>query len=161
MTRVRSAWLRGLVLAGAAGVTGLALAQSAARPLDESQPPELAPDDGRDALRRRMSRHGAMLDALASATLLLDHRRIAGLAAGLERDTGLGAWPGPDAGVAGRKPLERLEAELRARARTLADVARRADDAALPAAFGSLMETCVQCHHRALEAGPGQKTAPR
>lgn len=142
-------------------VAGTSLAQSGARPLDDSQPPELTPDDGRGALRRRMSRHGAMLDALASATLLLDRRKVAELAAGLERDTGLGAWPGPDAGVAARTQLERLESQLRARAHTLADVAQRGADAELPAAFGSLMETCVQCHLRALPARAGQANSPR
>ena len=140
---------------------GLALAQSGARPLDDSQPPELTPDDGRAALRRRMSRHGAMLDALVVSALRLDHPKVAELAGALERDTGLGAWPGPDAGVAGRRSLERLESELRARSRTLADVARRGADAELPAAFGGLMETCVQCHRRALGPGAGQVSSPR
>jgi hypothetical protein len=154
-------WLAGVMISAALVATGLALAQSGAQPLDDSQPPELAPDDGRAALRRRMSRHGAMLDALASATLRLDRPNVAKLAAGLERDTGLGAWPGPDAGAATRKSLERVESQLRARAHTLADVARRGSDSELPAAFGSLMETCVQCHHQALAAGKGQNTPPR
>lgn len=143
-----------LVLVGSA----LVLAQSGARPLDDSQPPELAPDDGRASVQRRMSRHGAMLDALTVAALRLDHPKVAELAAGLERDTGLGAWPGPDAGVAGRKALERLESQLRARSRALADVGRRGADAELPSAFGSLMETCVQCHRQALSPGTGQAT---
>ena len=146
---------------GLAVVAGAALAQSSASPLDDSQPPELAPDDGRGALRRRMSRHGAMLDALAVATLRLDRKKVAELAAGLERDTGLGAWPGPDAGVAARTSLAQLESELRTRSRALAEVAGRGVDAELPAAFGNLMETCVRCHARALPVRPGQATAPR
>ncbi|HUM09839.1 MAG TPA: hypothetical protein VLT82_02715 [Myxococcaceae bacterium] len=154
-------WLAGVVIAAGVVGAGLAVAQSGARPLDDSQPPELAPDDARAALRRRMSRHGAMLDALAIATLGLDRPRVAELAAGLERDTGLGAWPGPDAGTSTRKLLERLESQLRARAHTLAEVARRGLDPELPAAFGNLMETCVQCHHQALAPQKGQNTAPR
>ncbi len=149
-------WLMAAVVAGASLGTALAVAQSGARPLDDSQPPELAPDDGRAALRRRMSRHGAMLDALASATLRVDRPRVAELAAGLERDTGLGAWPGADAGATTRKSLERMESQLRARTRTLADVARRGPDSELPGAFGSVMETCVQCHRQALPAAEGQ-----
>lgn len=144
MSRAIALGLAALVLVGA----GLSLAQSGAAPLDDSQPPELAGDDGRAALRRRMSRHGAMLDELAFAVLRLEHPRVTTLATGLERDTGLGAWPGADAGVAGRRSLQRLESELRARAHTLADVARRGADAELPAAFGDLMETCVQCHRQ-------------
>lgn len=140
---------------------GIALAQSAARPLDDSQPPELTPDDGLGAVRRRMSRHGAMVEALTVATLRLDRARVAEIAAGLERDTGLGAWPGPDAGVAVRTSLGRLESQLRARSRALADVAWRGADDALPDAFGRLMETCVQCHAQALPARPGRATAPR
>ncbi len=157
---MRSLMLGVMVSAGLAG-TGLALAQSAGRPLDDSQPPELASNDGRAALRRRMSRHGAMLDALASATLRLDRPTVVELAAGLERDTGLGAWPGADAGATTRTSLERMESQLRTRAHTLADVARRGADPELPAAFGSLMETCVGCHHQTLAPGKGQNTPPR
>ena len=153
-------WLAASILGAGLVAAGLALAQSGARPLDDSQPPELTPDDGRAALRRRMSRHGAMLDALASATLRLDRQRVVELASGLERDTGLGAWPGPDAGVS-RKSLEQLESQLRGRARRLADVARRGVDDELPSVFGSLMETCVACHHRALGAARGQNSPPR
>ena len=136
---------------------GVVLAQSAAQPLDDSQPRDLSPDDGLAAVRRRMSRHGAMLDALTSAALRLDRVRLAELASGLERDTGLGAWPGPDAGIAGRKRVERLESELRSRARVLADVARRGADSELPASFGSLMEACVHCH-RAVFPAMGRST---
>ena len=139
---------------------GLALAQSGARPLDDSQPPELVPDDGRAALRRRMSRHVAILDALDSATLRVDRRKVVELASGLERDTGLGAWPGPDAGIS-RKSLEQLESQLRSRARTLADAARRGSDDELATAFGALMETCVACHQRATGAAREQTTPPR
>ena len=139
-------WLGAMATALLATGGGVVLAQSAARPLDDSQPPELAADDGRAALRRRMSRHGAMFDELVMAALRVDHARLAELAGGLERDTGLGAWPGADAGVAGRKALERLESDLRSRAHALADVARRRADSELPASFGSLMETCVRCH---------------
>ena len=138
-----------------AGRRGAALAQSGARPLDDSQPPELTPDDGRAALRRRMSRHGAMLDALVVSALRLDHPKVAELAGALERDTGLGAWPGPDAGVAARDaPWSAWRPSCAPGARTLADVARRGADAELPAAFGGLMETCVQCHRRALARRP-------
>ena len=153
-------WLAASILGAGLVAAGLALAQSGARPLDDSQPPELTPDDGRAALRRRMSRHGAMLDALASATLRLDRQRVVELASGLERDTGLGAWPGPEAGGS-RKSLEQLESQLRGRARRLADVARRGADDELPTVFGSLMETCVACHHRALGAARGQNSPPR
>lgn len=142
-------------------VGGLVFAQSGARPLDDSQPPELTPDDGLVALRRRMSRHGAMLDALAVATLRLDRVKVAELAAGLERDTGLGAWPGPDAGVAVRTSLGQVESQLRARSRALADVAGRGADDELPAAFGRLMETCVRCHVQAMPPRQRPTTAPR
>lgn len=140
---------------------GLVLAQSGARPLDDSQPPELTSDEGVGALRRRMSRHGRMLDELALATLRLDHAQVAELAAGLGRDTGLGAWPGPDGGPAVRSSLGRLESELRARSRALADAAGRGADDALPVAFGQLMETCVQCHLKALPPRPVRPGAPR
>jgi len=139
---------------------GLVFAQSGARPLDDSQPPELTSDQGRGALRRRMSRHGAMLDDLALATLRLDRARVAGLAAGLERDTGLGAWSGPDGGVAGRTSVGRLESQLRVRSRALADAAWGGPEDALPLAFGRLMETCVQCHVEAL-APAAAKSSPR
>ncbi len=157
MRKLLAGGLLALALVGG----GLALAQSGARPLDDSQPPELTPDDGLGAVQRRMSRHRAMVEALTVATLRLDRARVAEIAAGLERDTGLGAWPGPDAGVPVRTSLGRLETQLRARSRTLADVARRGADDALPDAFGRLMETCVQCHAQALPARPGQATAPR
>jgi len=157
--------MRRLLVGGMVGlamvVGGIALAQSGARPLDDSQPPELGPDDGLGAVRRRMSRHRAMVDALTLATLRLDRARVAELAAGLARDTGLGAWPGPDAGVAVRSSLGRLESQLRTRSQALADVAARGADDALPDAFGRLMETCVQCHAQALAARPGHAGAPR
>lgn len=153
-------WLAAsMVGAGLVGA-GLALAQSGARPLDDSQPAELAPDDGRAGLRRRMSRHGAMLDALTSATLEVDRPRVIELALGLERDTGLGPWPGPDAGVS-RSSLERLESQLRSRARVLADAARRGTDDELSGAVRSLMETCVACHRRVFGARTGESTPPR
>ncbi len=154
-------WLAGSVAVAVLAGAGLGLAQSGARPLDDSQPPELRPDDGRAAVQRRMSRHAAMLDSLALATLRLDEARVAEIAGGLERDTGLGAWPGADAGVGRRQTLERLESQLRARSRALADAARRGAEGELPAAFGSLMETCVQCHRVALLRAAGQDTAPR
>ena len=136
---------------------GVVLAQSVARPLDDSQPQELSPDDGRAAVRRRMSRHGTMLAELTAAALGLDRARLAELASGLERDTGLGAWPGPDAGIAGRKNIERLESELRSRAHLLADVARRGADSELPGSFGQLMEACVHCHGQVFP-GMGRST---
>ncbi|MGZ6070064.1 MAG: hypothetical protein ACXWK8_02540 [Myxococcaceae bacterium] len=157
MRRLLVGGMLGLAMVGG----GFALAQSGARPLDDSQPPELTPDDGLGAVRRRMSRHRAMVEALTLATLRLDRPRIAELAAGLERDTGLGTWPGADAGVAARTSLGRLETQLRARSQALAEVAQRGADDALPDAFGRLMETCVQCHAQALPARPGQATAPR
>ena len=153
-------WLAAaIIVAGLVG-SGLAVAQSGARPLDDSQPPELVPDDGRAVLRRRMSRHGAMLDALTSATLEVDRTKVIELATRLERDTGLGAWPGPDAGVS-RKALEEVESELRRRARALADLARRGTDDQLAAGVRSLMETCLTCHQRAFGEGKAQKAAPR
>ena len=140
---------------------GLVLAQSGERPLDDSQPPELTSDEGVGALRRRMSRHGRMLDDLALATLRLDHAQVVELAASLGRDTGLGAWPGADAGVEVRGSLSRLESELRARSRTLADVAARGADEEMPGAFGRLMEVCVRCHVKTLPAKPVRAGAPR
>jgi hypothetical protein len=150
---MRLGWLS--VLAAGALSAG-ALAQSGARPLDDSQPPELASDEGVGALRRRMTRHGGMLDALTRATLAVDRPRIAELAGALARDTGLGAWPGPDAGTAGRGQLDRLEVQLRTRARVLADVAWSGDDERLATTFAGVMETCVACHERTLPGKPAR-----
>jgi hypothetical protein len=116
--------------------------------LERLPQPDYLSEEARQALRRRMERHGeAMVQLLLSMTLL-QHEVAQGAA---ERIASEPPFQRPQPGgedELGALP-ERfftLQLQLRNRAKDLVAAAKAKDDAKLAASFGQLAETCVQCH---------------
>jgi len=157
--------VRYLVLAVlAAFAVGLSLRASAKeRPratppvgIDVLRAPEGLSEAARQALRRRMQRHGQDMIELMTAVTLLDHQaakaaadRI-GAAPALTRPKAGGVG---DPGIALPERFFLLQDEARTHAHALGEAARRRDDAALASHLGALTSACVSCHAIWLE-GP-------
>lgn len=127
--------------------------------LGELPPGELGQPDylselARATLQRRMARHGRDLSVLVQAVVLLRRPIVAELAANIANEPRIGR-PLPDGDEELNAVLpERffvLQDELRDRAKSVAEAARRRDDAKLATAFGLLAQSCVACHSAYLE----------
>jgi len=110
--------------------------------------PDYLSEEARQALRRRMERHGEVMVQLLLSMTLLQHEVAQGAA---ERIASEPPFQRPQPGgedELGALP-ERfftLQLQLRNRAKELVAAAKAKDDAKLAASFGQLAETCVQCH---------------
>jgi len=135
--------------AGAAEKLPEALREDAPAPPPRMRQPEHLPAAARMLLLERMGNHRQDVSALQAAVIFLEHEAVEALAERLAREPRL-APPGPG----GADELNslvpprffELQDELRAKARRLGEAARAGDDAAIARAYGSLAETCVECH---------------
>jgi Cytochrome C' len=138
----------------------LLLALSAAftpsRPVSADPPrtPKLEPSGSlpkmaRTLLHERMQRHGADVNRLLTAVILLRYDETAEVAETIASEPRL-SRPVPngenDLNALLPENFFRLQDQLRDRARAVARAAEKHDDAKLAPAFGKLTETCVSCH---------------
>lgn len=111
----------------------------------------------RQLLKRRMARHGHDMLTLVQSVLLLDHattQRLASEFAAEPRLTRPIAGGEDDLNAALPERFFVLQDELRSRALSLAEAAKKTDDAALASRLGELTQTCVSCHSTYLEPPP-------
>lgn len=131
---------------------------------DEKKPPAKAPppkaepglarpdylsDLARQILRRRMDRHGRDMHQLTNSVVLLRRDVARVLAEGIATEPRI-VRPLPDSRDELNTALpERffvLQDELRDRAKSLAEAAKKGTDRELGEAFARMMQTCVACH---------------
>jgi len=117
--------------------------------LERLPAPDYLSEQQRAALRRKMERHGENMVQLFLAMTLLQHdvaRQAAERIAAEPTIDRAAAGSEDDLGEALPERFFTLQLQLRSRAKTIAEDARKRDDAALGRDFGPLAETCVQCH---------------
>lgn len=111
--------------------------------------PDYLSDLARQILRRRMERHGRDVHQLTTAVLLLRRDTAHTLAQAIVAEPRI-VRPLPDARDELNSALpERffvLQDELRDRAKSLAEAAKKGTDKELAETFSRLMQTCVSCH---------------
>ncbi len=108
----------------------------------------------RQLLKHRMARHGGDTLQLVQAVLFLDRDTTQRLAAELAAEPRLTrpiAGGEDDLNASLPERFFVLQDELRSRALSLAESAKKADDVALASRLGELMQTCVSCHSTYLE----------
>ncbi|MBL8921545.1 MAG: cytochrome c [Myxococcaceae bacterium] len=145
---------------------------------DEKKPPKKAPppkdevglarpdylsDLARQILRRRMDRHGRDLHQLTTSVVLLRRDVARVLAEGIATEPRI-VRPLPDSRDELNTALpERffvLQDELRDRAKSLAEAAKKGTDRDLGEAFSRMMQTCVACHSAFLNPKAEETEAP-
>ena len=108
----------------------------------------------RQVLKRRMERHGKDMLLLVQSVLLLDRETAGRLATQVAEEPRLTrpiAGGEDDVNASLPERFFVLQDELRGKAKTVAEAARKSDDVALSARTGELMQTCVSCHSTYLE----------
>lgn len=119
-----------------------------------------APDglsvQARALLKQKMESHGLGMMRLVADVVLLSYRDVEVAANEIAEQPGL-ARPREDAPNTLNDQLPTmffdLQDQLRARAKSLADAAKRENDAEMSAAFTRVTETCVACHSAYLNSG--------
>ena len=103
----------------------------------------------RRAIALRMKNHGADLNALLSAVIILDHQAVENRARSIG-ETPMLPRPAPsEINTLNAAVPERyfsFQDQFAKQAKALADAAHRRDDAKMAHAFSQLTETCVGCH---------------
>lgn len=118
-------------------------------PRQHLKEPDYLPKLARQLLRERMERHSDEMVQLVMAVTLLQRERVIVLANDIAAEPRLTrpiAGGDNDLNMALPNQLFVLQDELRSRAKTLADAAKKPSDAALATALGKVTETCVACH---------------
>ena len=111
--------------------------------------PDYLSDLARQILRRRMDRHGRDMHQLTTSVVLLRRDVARSLAEGIAGEPRI-VRPLPDSRDELNTALpERffvLQDELRERAKSLAEAAKKGTDRELGESFSRMMQTCVACH---------------
>jgi hypothetical protein len=105
-------------------------------------------------LKKRMERHGKDMLLLTQAVVLLDRdaaKRLATQVAEEPRLTRPIAGGEDDLNTSLPERFFVLQDELRVKAKAVAEATTKADDVALAARTGELIQTCVTCHSTYLE----------
>jgi hypothetical protein len=118
-------------------------------PPSRLEPPAYLPGSARAVLRTRMVSHARDMGDLMSAVMLLEYDRVRERAGGIAGDASF-ARPltGDATELNSALPVRffELQDELRGRARTLADAAKRHSAFDVADAYAEVSQTCVRCH---------------
>ena len=112
-------------------------------------PPEQLPESARAILRTIMASHARTMNTMVSGIMVLDYPRIEFDAQALADDSTLARPLTGDATELNTLLPERffdLQDELRARAHSVGEAAKRRNAADVAATYGRMSETCVHCH---------------
>lgn len=147
----------GLVSAHAGGCAGpqqpqpsqeQQLARAVAAPA-RLKPPESLPGAARQILRQRMISHARDMGELVSAIMVLDYERIQSRAQSIAADVNLSRPITQDATELNSALPEKFflhQDALRLQAGYLANAAARQSAFDVASAYGTVAQTCVQCH---------------
>ncbi len=112
-------------------------------------PPERLPPQARQLVRQRMWQHGSDMSALVWAVFSVDYERAGELAGRIASDAALTRPLSQQASELGGQIPARffeLQDELHRKAGALAVSSLTKNAGALSQAYGSLSETCINCH---------------
>lgn len=114
----------------------------------------------RQLLKRRMGRHGKDMLELVQSVVLLDRDNAGRLATQVAEEPRLTrpiAGGEDDLNASLPERFFVLQDELRVKAKSVAEAARKSDDVTLATRTGEMMQTCVGCHSTYLEPKSTEK----